>query len=93
MQQHSHEAAAACKAASPAAWKTAYSQAAATSAWQAAARSSMACSAAAGNTDAGAMSSFFSMLGQMMQQGQAGQETPTGAALGIDVLSYHPPGA
>jgi hypothetical protein len=53
----------------------------------------MACRAAAGNTDAGAMSSFFNMLGQMMQQGQGGQATPSGAALGIDGLSYHPPGA
>jgi hypothetical protein len=92
-KQHSHQAATLRKAACTAARKATRSGLATCSTCRSATCSSTACGATAGNTDAGAMSSFFNMLGQMMQQGQTSQATPSGAALGVGGVSYHPPGA
>ena len=95
LRQRSQAAKPACTGACSAIKSTICSQRPACSAWRRAPgqRSWTACRAAAGNADAGAMSGFFNMLGQMMQQGQASEAPPSGAALGVKGMTYHPPGA
>jgi hypothetical protein len=95
LRQRSQAANPACRGACSAMKSTICSQRPECSVWQRAAgqRSCTVRRATAGNADAGAMSGFFNMLGQMMQQGQASEATPSGAALGVNGVSYHPPGA
>ena len=94
LHQHHIDAAAAYSGGCTAAIEIIRSQPHVCSAWRTAAgqRSCTACRAAASNADAGAMSGFFNMLGQMMQQGQASEAPPSGAVLGVNGVSYHPPG-
>lgn len=95
LRRRSQAAAPACRGACTPMKSTICSQRPERSVWRRAAgqRSWTACKAAAGNTDAGAMSGFFNMLGQMMQQGQASEAPPSGTVLGVNGVTYHPPGA